>query len=93
MPSPSPAVRRARAATRKRRLALGAASIVKVALDIVDREGVDAVSMRRVAAEFDTGPASLYGYFANKEALLSAVLTRVLEELPLPDGDNVRTIR
>ncbi|MBN9620579.1 MAG: TetR/AcrR family transcriptional regulator C-terminal domain-containing protein [Actinobacteria bacterium] len=76
---------RARAAGSRRRPALGRDAIVEVALRIVDAEGVDEVSMRRVAAEFDTGPASLYAYFPNKEALLNAVLDQVIEEIEVPD--------
>ena len=83
----SPSDRRAIVATRRRRPVLGAEAIVDVALRLVDTEGVDAVTMRRVAAEFDTGPASLYAYFPHKEALLAAVLTRVLEEIPVPTGN------
>ena len=38
------------------------AEITQVALRIADAEGLDAVSMRRVAAELGTGAASLYRY-------------------------------
>jgi AcrR family transcriptional regulator len=72
---------RAQAARQKRRRTLGIDAIVEQALRIVDAEGVDAVSMRRVAAEFDTGPASLYAHVANKEELLRLVLDRVIEEM------------
>lgn len=40
--------------------------------------------MRRVAAEFDTGPASLYAHVANKDALLRLVLERVIQEIEVP---------
>ena len=63
-------------------------AIVAAALRIVDTEGVAAVSMRRVAAEFDTGPASLYAHVANKEALLRLVFDRILTEVPVPTGDD-----
>jgi AcrR family transcriptional regulator len=76
---------RARAAVSRRPRRLGHDAIVDVALRIVDSEGVDEVSMRRVAAEFNTGPASLYAYFPNKEALLNAVLDRVIDEVEVPD--------
>lgn len=78
---------RARAARRKRPRTLGTDAIVDVALRLVDTEGVDSVSMRRIAAEFDTGPASLYAHVANKEELLQLVLVRVLDEVPIPSGD------
>lgn len=79
---------RARAAKARRRRVLGVDAIVERTLRIVDTEGVQAVSMRRVAAEFDTGPASLYAHVPNKQALLRLVLDRILEEVELPDGDD-----
>lgn len=78
---------RAKAARRQRRPALGLDAIVERTLRIVDAEGVGAVSMRRVAAEFDTGPASLYAYVPSKDALLQLVLDRILTEIPAPVGD------
>lgn len=72
-------------ARRKRKRALSLEAIVDVALDIIDDEGTDAVSMRRVAAEFDTGPASLYAYVSNKQELLERVLDRVTAEGEIPE--------
>src|ERR1700685_4626851 len=46
------------------------AEITQVALRIADAEGLDAVSMRRVAAELGTGAASLYRYVLTREDLL-----------------------
>ena len=89
-PSPAPGRverARARAARARRRRPLSLDSIVDVALRIVDEEGTEAVSMRRVAAEFDTGPASLYAYVANKVELLRCVLERIIEEIVVPEGD------
>jgi AcrR family transcriptional regulator len=77
---------RAQAARRRRRPVLGVDAIIDKALRIVDAEGVDAVSMRRVAAEFDTGPASLYAHVANKDELLRLVLDRIIEELEVPSS-------
>jgi AcrR family transcriptional regulator len=79
---------RAGAARARRRPVLSVDAIVERALRIVDTEGVQAVSMRRVAAEFDTGPASLYAHVANKQALLRLVLDRILEEVEVPAGDD-----
>lgn len=58
--------------------------IVETALRLVDREGVDAVTMRRVALELDTGPASLYVYVRNRRHLLDLVLDRVMAEIAVP---------
>ena len=48
--------------------------IVEAALGLIDSEGVDAVTMRRVAQELDTGPASLYVYVSNRRHLLALVV-------------------
>jgi AcrR family transcriptional regulator len=72
-----------RDASRPRRR-LDRESIGREALRIIDAEGIDAVSMRRVAAAFDTGPASLYAHVENKEALLRLAFDLALEELEPP---------
>jgi AcrR family transcriptional regulator len=76
----------ARRTKRPARPALGLEAIVDVALGLIDAEGVDAVSMRRVAAAFDTGPASLYAYVSNKQELLEKVLDRIIAEGEVPQG-------
>jgi AcrR family transcriptional regulator len=49
------------------------ARIVELALEIVDREGLDALNMRRLAAEAGVKPMSLYHHFPSKDAILDAV--------------------
>ncbi|MGH6656248.1 MAG: TetR/AcrR family transcriptional regulator [Actinocrinis sp.] len=56
-------------------------AIVAAAIRIIDAEGLDAVSMRRVAQEFGTGAASLYAYVANKEELLDLIVDWVMGEV------------
>jgi AcrR family transcriptional regulator len=48
--------------------------ITAVAVAIADREGLDAVSMRRVAAELGTGAASLYRYLGSREDLIDLMI-------------------
>lgn len=55
-------------------------AIVAAAMRIVDGEGLDAVSMRRIAHEFGTGAASLYAYVANKDELLDLIFDWVMGE-------------
>jgi AcrR family transcriptional regulator len=57
-------------------------AIVDAALAITRAEGLDAVTMRRVAAELDTGAASLYVYVRNRDELLRAMLDRVAGTVP-----------
>ncbi|NUP00942.1 MAG: TetR/AcrR family transcriptional regulator [Nonomuraea sp.] len=64
--------------------------IVETGLRVLDAEGLDALSMRRVAQELDTGPASLYAHVANKDELLELVYDRVLGEIELPERDPAR---
>ncbi|MGN9842449.1 TetR/AcrR family transcriptional regulator C-terminal domain-containing protein [Nonomuraea sp. H19] len=61
--------------------------IVETGLRIMDAEGLDGLSMRRVAQELDTGPASLYAHVANKDELLELIYDRVLGEIVLPERD------
>jgi AcrR family transcriptional regulator len=44
-----------------------------LALDIIDRDGLAALNMRRLAAEAGVKPMSLYHHFPNKEAILDGV--------------------
>jgi len=65
------------------------AEITAVALDIADREGLDAVSMRRVATELGTGAASLYRYVETREELLDLMIDATGTEYDMapPTGD------
>lgn len=72
------------------RSALSRDAIVDAALRVLDEVGLDGLSMRRVADELDTGPASLYWHVANKDQLLNVILDRVIGEIPLPDPDPTR---
>ena len=54
------------------------------ALDVLRAEGMDAVSMRRVAADLGTGPASLYAHVAGKDELLDLLYDEVIGTIPLP---------
>ena len=47
---------------------------------VLDAEGLDALSMRRIADELDTGAASLYWHVGSKDGLLDLVFDRVIGE-------------
>ncbi|MFV0452899.1 MAG: TetR/AcrR family transcriptional regulator C-terminal domain-containing protein [Propioniciclava sp.] len=66
---------------------LSARRVVAEAIRMADREGVDRLSMRRLASALDAGAMSLYHYVANKEALLDAMIEVVLAEIELPSGE------
>jgi AcrR family transcriptional regulator len=62
-------------------------AVVDAALTILQAEGVEAVTMRRVARALDTGAASLYVYVPNREGLLVAMLDRVTGSIELEEPD------
>lgn len=63
---------------------LSVEAIVEAGIRILDAEGLDGVSMRRVAQELGTGPASLYAHVSNKDELLELMLDRVSSEIRIP---------
>ena len=72
------------------RPALSRAAIVEAALAVADRQGLDAVSMRRVAEELDTGASALYVYIRNRDDLLEAMFDHAMAPVAaaeLPAGD------
>jgi AcrR family transcriptional regulator len=63
--------------------ALTRAGIVAAALAVMQAEGLDRVTMRRLAQELDTGPASLYVYLRNTAELHAAMLEQLLGQVDL----------
>lgn len=63
--------------------------IVQAAIGIADREGLAALSMRRVADEVGVTAMSLYTYLPSKAELVDVMIDTVMSELPrvdVPDG-------
>lgn len=84
LPSRAGTGRRARA---PRERTLSREAIAAAALAVIDAEGLDAMTMRRVAEELGTGAASLYAHVSGKEELLELVIDRVIGELEMPAPD------
>ena len=61
--------------------------IVQAALEIADAEGLDALTMRRLAVELGAAPMAAYSHFRDKRELLAAVVDAVLAEVELPNLD------
>ena len=59
--------------TAPRRAALTPERIVGLALEIIDEDGLQAMNMRRLAADAGVKPMSLYHHFPSKQAILDAV--------------------
>lgn len=77
-------------ASRTRRTGLSTHAIVETAIAIADVDGLDAVSIRRVAAILDVRPMSLYTHIVSKDELLALMANELMGTLlvqePLPDG-------
>jgi AcrR family transcriptional regulator len=52
--------------------------ILTGALDIIDTHGAEALTMRALATHLESGTTTLYRHFANRAALIAAVIDRVL---------------
>ena len=61
--------------------------ILAAAVALADREGVDSLSMRRVAQELGVVPMALYKHLANKEEMLGGMLDVVVGEIDPPRTD------
>src|SRR3954451_7270669 len=59
--------------------------IVLAAIEVIERDGEDALSMRAVAAELGVAVMSLYNHVPNKADLLSGVAQHVVAGMVLPD--------
>ncbi len=70
----------------RRRRGLTREEIVERALEIGDREGLDAVSVRRVASELGVTSMALYRHVKDKNDLLSAMLDAVMADFDLGAG-------
>jgi TetR/AcrR family transcriptional regulator, tetracycline repressor protein len=53
-------------------------SIVDACIGLADREGIDAVTLRRLGAELGVDPTAVYRHFRDKDELLTAVADRIL---------------
>jgi AcrR family transcriptional regulator len=57
------------------------------ALALAEREGLDALTIRALAADLGVKPMAIYHYVASKDVLLDALVDRVFAEVPLPRAD------
>lgn len=69
------------------RAELSKAAIVERALAVMDVEGPDAVTIRRIAQEFGVTPMALYWHVKNKDELLAAVGDSFFDGMPIPPRD------
>ena len=73
--------------SKRRRDPISKDAIVAAAIRLLDREGLTALSMRKLADELGAGAASLYWHVGSKDGLLDLVLDEVIGEGKIPDPD------
>jgi len=76
---------------KKVRVQLSKEKILTQAIELLDAEGMQGISMRRLGEALGAEAMAVYHYFPNKDALLDAVAARIIEEtgpaLPLESAD------
>ncbi len=87
LPSMNRPVRHRSTRDRPAKAPLSVDGIIEAALAILKSDGLEAVTMRRVAAALDTGPGSLYVYVSGREGLLEGMLDRVIATVGLEAPD------
>lgn len=58
--------------------------IVDAAIKILEADGLDGLSLRKLGSDLNVNPASIYHHFENKESILRAVTVRILREVEVP---------
>jgi AcrR family transcriptional regulator len=74
------------ATTVERREPLNRERVLAAAVELADREGIDALSMRRLGQELGVEAMALYNHVANKDDLLNGMADAVVGEVDLADG-------
>ena len=73
--------------TSEPRTPLNKEKVLSAAVELADHEGVDGLSMRRLAAELGVVPMALYKHVANKDELLDGMIDVVVAEIDPPRTD------
>src|SRR4051794_21061960 len=66
---------------------LSRAGIVDAALALIDAEGLEAVTMPKLAERLGVGTMSLYRHVSDKDDLIDAAAERVMSDVEVPGGD------
>ena len=80
-------------ASEDRRIPLNRARVLRAAVELADRDGIDAVSMRKLGQELGIEAMSLYTHIRGKDDLLDGMVDVVVGEIPIDvEGSDWRTI-
>jgi AcrR family transcriptional regulator len=74
----------AQRATAPRRIPLSKDRVLRAAVALADKEGIESLSMRRLAEELGVVPMALYKHVANKDQLLDGLIDVVVGEIDPP---------
>lgn len=66
---------------------LNAQRIIAAAVKLADTQGVQALTIRRLATELGAKPMTIYHYLPSKEAIIDGMVDAVFTEIELPPGD------
>ena len=61
--------------------------VLRAAVELADRDGIDALSMRRLAKELGVEAMSLYNHVKNKDDILAGIIDLATAEIELPEVD------
>ena len=78
--------------TRRRpgeRAGLAAEAVLAEARTLCEREGIERLTMRRLADRLGVAPNALYSHFADKSALVDALMDSLLADIEVPDAGHV----
>ncbi|BDH06329.1 TetR/AcrR family transcriptional regulator [Streptomyces seoulensis] len=89
-PSPWERERPVRPQAAPQRTPLSRERIVEAAFDVLDRQGLDGLSMRQVAAELGVTVSALYAHVSSKDDLLELMYTRLFDDFRMPEPDPER---
>ena len=73
---------------RKRREPLTRERVISTALRIMDEEGLESVTMRRIGRELGVEAMSLYNHVSDKDDILSGICEHVLADFRVPDAED-----
>lgn len=72
---------------RDKKIDLTREKIVEHAIELADKIGSDALTMRKLAGEIGTAPMTIYHYVSSKDLLIDAMVERVFSEIETPPTD------
>src|SRR5881628_3379560 len=61
--------------------------VLQTAVELAARDGIDSLTMRKLADELGAGAMSLYHYVPNKDELINGMVDIVFREIELPSTD------